>query len=115
MSKPCKSSSPEMVSSALDGLQRIALGSTNDAVKLACSDLLNAGEMDQLDLFSVAEIRKAKEGFDIKLYNRLEALKVLLAYEQTADSTAANSLLEALNQSASGLNDASVSDAIHEV
>ena len=60
-----------------DGLRRIAFGSVADAVKLA----LNAdeiGDVENLDLFSVQEIKFAKNGgIEIKFYDRIKALEAL--------------------------------------
>ena len=79
----------ERYADALDGLRRIAFGSVADAVKLA----LKAGEIedtDGLDLFSVQEIKFAKNGgIEIKFYDRLKALEALISHSDTGgDDTA---------------------------
>ena len=110
-----QSSSGETTPFALAKLQKIALGANNDAIKLAFMDAPDADALAQLDLSAISEIRKTKDGFDMKFFNRLEALKILLTYEQTALSSDADSLLETLNQSACQLQAASESDALHEM
>ena len=69
---------------AAAGYLRLAFGSQSDAVRLA---LMGEEEplldLDQLDLFGVSEIKKAKGGgFEVKLANRLEALDRLAALAQ---------------------------------
>ena len=65
---------------ALRGLLRLALGSCNDAARLALmEEEPDPQALEQMDLFCVSEIRRPKGGgCEIKLYNRLEALELLL-------------------------------------
>ena len=69
---------------AAAGYLRLAFGSQSDAVRLALmGDEETILDLDQLDLFGVAEIKKAKGGgFEVKLANRLEALDRLAALAQ---------------------------------
>ncbi len=84
------------------GLQRIAFGGVADAIRLIfCedSDMLAALTPEALDLYNIAELRRAKDGgLDIKFYSRLEALKELAKWEavETDGQTAAADFLSAL-------------------
>jgi len=65
---------------ALQGLLRLALGSCNDAVRLALMEEEPDPEtLERMDLYAVSEIKRPKGGgCEVKLYNRLEALELLL-------------------------------------
>ncbi len=79
------------------GLSRLAFGSVNDAAKLACMDQLSDDALSQLDLFHVTSIKHDKNGFEIKLADRVAAMDRLLACAADAESAdAAADLLAAL-------------------
>lgn len=85
---------------ALAGLRRIALGRSNDAARLALGGLAPE-EVDALDLFAVSEIKRSREGgCDVKLYDRLEALRLLLEHAAKAGGEEMLPLLEALERGA---------------
>lgn len=82
---------------ALQTLTRLALGSCNDAVRLALQEEADTRALDKLDLFAVAEIKYGKGGvWEIKLQDRLAAVRLLLE-QSPAES---GSLLEAIRASA---------------
>ncbi|MBQ8824306.1 MAG: terminase small subunit [Ruminococcus sp.] len=92
--------------SVLIGLERLAFGSNNDAVKLVFSETFSSDEMiDKLDLFSVSEIKRDKNGgVEIKFFDRQKAMDGILSYSKKQDcSSAAEQLLGAL--SGAGNND----------
>lgn len=97
--------------SAATGLARIAFGKINDAVRL----LTGAQELDditvsRLDLFAVSEIRRNKDGgLDVKFYDRLKALELLLDLQERTEPAAASSFFGALESAAKSASD---SDAI---
>ncbi len=63
---------------AYTGYLRLAFGGVSDAVKLLYSDEPSAGQIAQMDLFSVAEIRRPRDGsMEIKFADRLKALEKL--------------------------------------
>lgn len=71
----------------IDGLQRLAFGSSNDVVKM----LLAISEEDEnklkgLNLFNLSEMRKTKDGFEVKLFDRQLAMKALLSIEKEVRS-----------------------------
>jgi hypothetical protein len=60
------------------GFRRLAFGSSADAVRLIFSESLTDEQIEQLDLFNVAEIKKPKGGgIEIKFFDRLKALEAL--------------------------------------
>lgn len=94
---------------ALDGLERLAFGSVNDAVRLLVQfNELDSGIVSDLDLFSVSEIKRNKEGMlEIKFYDRLKALELLAAYSKKQDDIpAASSFYGALESAAKSACDA---------
>ncbi len=91
----CESAS----SLVLTGLERLAFGSVNDAVALACSeDFPSPNQLATLDLFNVAEIKKIKGGgIEIKFADRLKAMeKLLICEKESSEFNNAESLLNAL-------------------
>jgi len=82
------------------GLERLAFGRTNDAVRLLLGEELpTATEVAQLDLFPVSSIKRDKSGgMEIHFFDRLKALASLYEYSGDADSkAAAQTLLAALS------------------
>ena len=82
------------------GLERLAFGRTNDAVRLLLGEELpTAAEVTQLDLFPVSSIKRDKSGgMEIHFFDRLKALASLYEYSGDADSkAAAQTLLAALS------------------
>ena len=60
------------------GYRRLAFGCVTDAVKLIFNDEITESQLEQLDLFSVSDIKKQKGGaIEIKFFDRLKALEKL--------------------------------------
>lgn len=81
------------------GLERLAFGSCNDAVKLVfAADAMEPEELARLDLFSVTDIKRDKNGgVEVKLCDRQKAMEQILAYAGSAESRSqADRLLSAL-------------------
>ena len=81
------------------GLERLAFGSSNDAVYLAFSGEMPSPEkISSLDLFNVSEIKKVKGGgVEVKLFDRQKAMEKMYEFASNDNSsTAASNLLEAL-------------------
>lgn len=81
------------------GLERLAFGSSNDAVYLVFSeDMPSPEKISSLDLFNVSEIKKVKGGgVEVKLFDRQKAMEKMYEYASSDNSSAAASnLLEAL-------------------
>lgn len=67
-----------------DGFERIAFGGVNDAVSLLFRTEPDPEELRRLDLYSVAEIRRLKDGgIEIKFYDRMKALECLRQMEES--------------------------------
>ncbi len=85
------------------GLERLAFGDINDAVRLVFSDEPpTERELSAMNLFNVSEIKRVKGGgVEIKLFDRLKALDKLWELENSADlSKSADSFLSAVIKSA---------------
>jgi hypothetical protein len=70
------------------GLERLADGRANDAVRLAFAEELPAPEeLEQMDLYNVSEIKRVKGGgVEIKLFDRQKALVKLYEYSISANA-----------------------------
>lgn len=81
------------------GLERLAFGSSNDAVYLVFSEEMPSPEkISSLDLFNVSEIKRVKGGgVEVKLFDRQKAMEKMYEFASNDNSsTAASNLLEAL-------------------
>ncbi|MCQ2417175.1 MAG: terminase small subunit [Oscillospiraceae bacterium] len=67
------------------GFSRLAFGAANDAVRLAFAECPTAEEIAQLDLFHVTSIRHDRNGFEVKLADRLAAMEKLLELAEEAE------------------------------
>lgn len=87
------------------GYKRLAFGSVADAFKLIfCEEAPTAQELEQMDLFNIAEIKRPKGGgLEIKFFDRLKPLEKL-AEISTDSSQSALPFYEALNNGAKALN-----------
>lgn len=71
---------------AMCGYERIAFADSTDAVKLLFMEEPCAREIEKLDLFNVAEIKKPKDGaMEIKFFDRLRALEKLSGEQNTTE------------------------------
>ncbi len=87
-----------------EGFRRLAFGPCADAVRLMlCEEALTNKDIEQLDLFNVAEIKRPKGGgLEIKFFDRLKALEKLSASGGGAQS-GAGSILRALSEGAANI------------
>ena len=91
------------------GYKRLAYGGIADAVRLIFSETLNEEELEAMDLFNVAEIKRPKAGgLEIKFYDRFKALEKLqqLLHDESGQTT----FLTALEKGAMALNEAGKHD-----
>lgn len=86
------------------GLHRIAFASSADAVKLLlCEDYADL-DIEELDLFNVAEIKRPKGGgLEIKFFDRIKALEKLGDLSEASKENSAVPFYEALEKSAASL------------
>ncbi len=61
---------------AAAGYSRIAFGGISDAVRLLYSDEMPEN-IDALDLYAISEIKRSKNGVEIKFHDRIKALDKL--------------------------------------
>lgn len=88
--------------SAADGLARIALGSSADAIKLALGDESVKESIEELDLLGISEIKFTKGGAtEIKFFDRIKALAELAQIEALRNSGGTDFLNAFLNGAAS--------------
>lgn len=63
---------------ATTGYERLAFGNISDSIKLLFCENISAKDLEKMDLFNIAEIRKPREGaMEIKFFDRLKALEKL--------------------------------------
>ena len=63
---------------ATSGYERLAFGNISDSIKLLFCENISAKDLEKMDLFNIAEIRKPREGaMEIKFFDRLKALEKL--------------------------------------
>lgn len=87
---------------ARTGYRRLAFGSIADAVSLLYMDKPTAEELEKMDLFSVAEIKRPKDGsMEIKFFDRLKALEKLST--GTQEEREISPVYEAIRQGALAL------------
>ena len=93
---------PRHCITARQGLERLAFGSVGDALELLYIDeSLDLTRLQYLDLFCVSEIKRPKSGgVEIKFYDRLKALTILLENEENHETPGADSLFRALEATA---------------
>ncbi len=95
------------------GYERLAFGSIADAVSLLYMDSPSAKELEKMDLFSVAEIRRPKDGsMEIKFFDRLKALEKLS--EKSEGEGGAAPFYEAILRGAEALTESKSSRDIYE-
>ncbi len=88
---------------ARTGYRRLAFGSIADAVSLLYMDSPTAEQLEKMDLFSVAEIKRPKDGsMEIKFFDRLKALEKLSA--GGVEEKEISPVYEAIRQGALALN-----------
>lgn len=88
------------------GYQRLAFGCISDAICLLFSDEVSSEEIEKMDLFNIAEIKRKKGGdIEIKFFDRLKALEKLQDTRTGNGDTAEASLYSAIEQGAKALRD----------
>ncbi len=97
-------------STAYLGYKKLAFGDISDAIKLICCDDYTQLNIDNLNLFNVAEIKKPKDNcIEIKFFDRLKALEKLQEIDNKENS-ASSSFYEALNKNAISNNEDNLYD-----
>lgn len=72
---------------ATSGYERLAFGNISDSIKLLFYENLNPKDLDKMDLFNIAEIKKPKDGaMEIKFFDRIRALEKLEQINLTSNS-----------------------------
>lgn len=96
--------------SALCGLRRLAFGSIADGVRLLYMTQPPAqSELEAMDLYSVSEIKKPKDGaMEIKFCDRQKALEALLGADDSLNDNGGMTFYKALENSAAALNSSAV-------
>ncbi len=84
------------------GYYRLAFGCVSDAIRLMFDG--ESGELDfeKLDLFNVADIKRKKDGIEIKFFDRLKALESLENFCQNTDDSC-SSFYSAIEKGAAAL------------
>lgn len=81
---------PKDTISAKVGLLRLAFGSANDAARLLFCEEEVPPDLEEMDLYLVSAMKRTKQGMEIKLHDRMQALEKLaqLESDSNADNTA---------------------------
>lgn len=86
------------------GYYRLAFGCVADAVRLLFDEGVSAQELEEMDLFSVSEIKRQKGGgIEIKFFDRLKALEKLENLCLSDNSGAARAFYSAIEKGAEAL------------
>ena len=87
------------------GVRRLAFGPSADAVKLIFAENTPGDEViERMDLFNVADIKRPKGGgVEIKFFDRLKALELLMKIDGGQKSDAGGGFLAALSAGAAAL------------
>ncbi len=84
------------------GYERLAFGSTADAFRLLMCNSFDDVNVDEMNLFNVAEIKKPKDGaMEIKFFDRIKALEHLGDIPEPEEKAAA--FYDVLSDCAKGL------------
>lgn len=101
--KLCSLQKKSMAKMAAVGYQRLAFGSIADAVSLLYMENPTPDTLRKMDLYSVSEIKRPKDGsMEIKFFDRMKALEKL---SEGVDGDGAESFYEAICRSARDLNE----------
>ena len=99
----CTLQKKSMSKMAAVGYQRLAFGSIADAVSLLYMESPTPEHLRKMDLFSVSEIKRPKDGsMEIKFFDRMKALEKL---SEGQDGGGAASFYEAICRSAKALSE----------
>ena len=82
----------------LDRLRRLADRRVNDAVKLAFLREETAGQVDDLDLSGLVELKRSEKGFEAKFVDQIKVLEMMRDLMERSDTQAAEEFFRALNE-----------------
>ena len=82
----------------LDRLRRLADRRVNDAVELAFLREETAGQVDDLDLSGLVELKRSEKGFEAKFVDQIKVLEMMRDLMERSDTQAAEEFFRALNE-----------------
>ena len=82
----------------LDRLRRLADRRVNDAVKLAFLREETAGQVDDLDLSGLVELKRSEKGFEAKFVDQIKVLEMMRDLMERSDTQAAEEFFRALSE-----------------
>lgn len=86
------------------GYYRLAFGCVSDAISLLFSENVSPDDIEKMDLFNIAEIKRKKNGdIEIKFFDRLKALQLLGELFSSSDTASTSSLFSAIEKGALAL------------
>lgn len=90
----------------VSGYYRLAFGCYTDAVSLVFRDDITGDDLQKMDLYNIAEIKRKKGGdIEIKFFDRLKALEHLETITSDSEKGSAFSLFSAIEKGAAALRD----------
>ena len=82
------------------GYERLAFGNISDAIRLIFDEKLNFDDIEKMNLFNIAEIKKPRDGaLEIKFFDRIRALEKLEQIDSDSDGNQNHSFYSALESS----------------
>ncbi len=107
ISRLCALKRQTVASLACTGYTRLAFGSIADAVSLLYMENPTKAQLEKMDLFSVAEIKRPKDGsMEIKFFDRFKALEKLC--EGSSQEKGASPVIDAIRAGALALKNSEV-------
>ena len=82
----------------LDRLRRLADRREHDAVTLAVLREETAGQVDDLDLSGLVELKRSEKGFEAKFVDQIKVLEMMRDLMERSDTQAAEEFFRALNE-----------------
>lgn len=95
----CRAARRQIPDRVRGGLERLAFGDVTDAVRLIYMEEPQDKQITELDLFNISEIKRGKNGIEIKFFDRLKALEHLAELSDEQQDSA-EPFYRALNASA---------------
>lgn len=90
----------------VSGYYRLAFGCYTDAVSLVFKEDITGEDLQKMDLYNIAEIKRKKGGdIEIKFFDRLKALEHLEEITEGSEKSSALSLYSAIEKGAAALRD----------
>ena len=82
----------------LEQMRTLACAKVNDAVKLAFLREATAGQVDELELSWLVELKRSEKGVEAKFVDQIKVLEMMRDLMERSDTQAAEEFFRALNE-----------------